>query len=141
MATETKFTYPVQELHGAVERKGVVHRKKTYRLPDGKIIGYGKEETFKVKNPRDYKNKPPKEREQANLLLNQKAWRQAALELQDSQSERYQYWLDRFLAQIKHGESEAPVDPTSGKHKVYRDFRAFVRAAIRRQLLASMTAE
>lgn len=137
MARETKFLYPLQEMHGAVERKGVIHRKKTYRLPDGKIIGYGKEETYKVVNPRDYKSKPAKGREQENLLLNQKAWRQAAIELQDPQSERYQYWLDRFQAQIKHGEPEAPVDPTNGKHKIYRDFRAFVRAAIRRQLLTT----
>lgn len=135
MAKETKFAYPIKELHGAVEKSGVIHRKKTYRLPNGKIIGKGKDETYKVVNPRDYKKKPPVGRERENLLLNQKAWRQAALELQDSQSERYQYWLNRFQAQVKQAEPDAPINPATGERKIYRNFRAFVRAAIRRQLL------
>ncbi|MCQ2335005.1 MAG: hypothetical protein MJZ89_04085 [Paludibacteraceae bacterium] len=133
------FEFPIRELRGSIQHDGVVFRKKVFYSPDGIALDKGPTEMYRVHNPRNYKKNPPVGREKANIELNQKAWKQAADELRDPSSERYHYWVQRFNAQLLKGEEEAPVELT-GKHKIYRNFRAFVRTAIRRQLLAEATA-
>lgn len=133
---QTNYEFPVKDVRGAIAARGVVSRKKNFRTPDGISAGEGPCEIYQVKNPRNYKKNPPIGRERDNLLINQQAWKQAAFELKDKTSETYQAWLKRYEAQLTHGEPDAPIDPATLKPKVYKCFRAFVRTAIRRQILA-----
>ena len=57
-----RVTYldPVREVHGAVEKHGEIYRRKYYRDENGKLIGVGKKEVYKVVNPRDWKKKTHK---------------------------------------------------------------------------------
>ena len=57
-----RVTYldPVKEVHGAVEKHGEIYRRKYYRDENGKLIGVGKKEVYKVANPRDWKKKTHK---------------------------------------------------------------------------------
>ena len=66
---------PVAELHGALERKGIIHRQKKYRDQNGRIIRQGCQEAYKVKNPRDWKKTPAKGAE----LAHHNRWREACL--------------------------------------------------------------
>ena len=74
MAT-TILEHPVREIHGALERKGIINRMKKYRSDDGRIIHEGVQESYAVRNPRDYKKNPPKGAELAHINL----FRQACL--------------------------------------------------------------
>lgn len=66
---------PVAELHGALERKGIINRQKKYRDERGRIIHEGRQEAYKVKNPRDWKKTPAKGAE----LAHHNRWREACL--------------------------------------------------------------
>ena len=66
---------PVAELHGALERKGIINRQKKYRDERGCIIHEGRQEAYKVKNPRDWKKTPAKGAE----LAHHNRWREACL--------------------------------------------------------------
>ena len=74
MATE-KLRGPVEELHGAVEKDGSVHRRKKFRDSNGNIIGEGKKEVYDIANPRDFKTNPP----MGNELAHHNRWREACL--------------------------------------------------------------
>ena len=45
-----------------------------------------------------------------------------------------QYWQDRFKAQLKKPEPEAPIDPDTGRHKTYFRFDAFIRTCLLREM-------
>lgn len=64
---KTILEHPVREIHGAIERKGIVNRKKKYRADDGRVIHEGVQEAYVLRNPRDYKKHPPKGAEQEHL--------------------------------------------------------------------------
>ena len=66
---------PVAELHGALERKGIINRQKKYRDERGRVICEGRQEAYKVKNPRDWKKTPAKGAE----LAHHNRWREACL--------------------------------------------------------------
>ena len=66
---------PVAELHGALERKGIINRQKKYRDERGRVIHEGRQEAYKVKNPRDWKKTPAKGAE----LAHHNRWREACL--------------------------------------------------------------
>ena len=66
---------PVAELHGALERKGIINRQKKYRDERGRIIHEGRQEAYKVKNQRDWKKTPAKGAE----LAHHNRWREACL--------------------------------------------------------------
>ena len=46
--------HPVREIHGALERKGIVNRRKKYRDENGRIISEGKQEAYAVRHPRNW---------------------------------------------------------------------------------------
>lgn len=73
MAT-VKLNNPFDAFHGVLSPRGIINRKKTYRLPDGKVIGEGKQEAYMVKRPRDYKKNPPTGEELHNI----NAWTESA---------------------------------------------------------------
>ena len=147
---DSKLLYPVAELHGAIEREGAIHRKKKYRDENGKIIGEGKQETYKLVHPRDYKHNPKTPAE----IRHQECFRVAsnkanalirALRTPEETSpellEELAGWKARFQAQLlaKTGskpDPEAPIDPATGKGKRYVRLDSFIRAIIYYQLRA-----
>ena len=72
MAT-VKLQIPFDEIHGAIEKHGVINRQKKYRDDNGKVIFEGKQEAYAVRRPRDFKKDPPKGEE----LKNQNRWKEA----------------------------------------------------------------
>lgn len=70
---EAKLEVPFAEIHGAIERKGIINRQKKFRDNNGSIIFEGKQEVYVMKNPRDFKKNPPKGAE----LANQACWLEA----------------------------------------------------------------
>ena len=74
MAT-TILEHPVREIHGALERNGIINRMKKYRADDGRIIHEGRQEAYKVKNPREWKKTPA----QGAELAHHNRWREACL--------------------------------------------------------------
>ena len=96
-------------------------------------------------NPRDWKKKPATGKE----LEHQLQFRQASAETKrillaakpdatptEEELETLRYWENRFNAQLKKGEPEAPIDPETKKHKIYIRFDAFIRTCLLRQLKA-----
>lgn len=129
------YSDPIDHLEGQLQKDGTVHRQKTYRDPNGKILRTGKSEAFIVANPRDFKKKPQTGAELENFNL----FRQATqLTMQErSNPERMAYWTARFQAQLEKPEADAPVDKQTGMRKIYCRLDAFIRACIYRQLLTA----
>ena len=62
-----ELEYPFTEIRGSIGKDGIVNRKKKYRDDKGRIIAEGKQEAYKIKNPRNFKKNPPSAAEQANM--------------------------------------------------------------------------
>lgn len=151
---------PVAELHGALERKGIINRQKKYRDDRGRIIREGRQEAYKVKNPRDWKKTPA----QGAELAHHNRWREACLRtthilqsaqpdglteqqifhkqlnhipdfytLEEAQS-LYARFHERYLAQLParrtKPDPQAPLDPVTGTPKRYAQFPNFIRAML-----------
>ncbi len=71
----TDLNYPFKEAHGAIEKGGTVHRMKKFRNERGRVIGVGIQESYMIRNPRDWKKMPASEAE----LANRSRWREACL--------------------------------------------------------------
>ena len=70
---QVNLTHPFREIHGAIERKGIISRQKKYRDDNGRVIFEGKQEAYAVRNPRDFKKNPP----QGEELAHHNRWREA----------------------------------------------------------------
>lgn len=141
MAT-SNLEFPISELHGAIEKHGVVSRRKHYRAPNGKIIMKGKKEMYKIANPRDFDKTPQSASEQRNHAIFREASLYANAIANAAKTEtnpspelltEVQTWQQRFEAQLpgirgNKPDPEAPIDPTTGKRKRYVQFPAFIRA-------------
>lgn len=134
---------PVDEIRGRLVKDGAIHRCKVYRDENGVIRGTAAKETYYMKNPRDWNKIPPKEKELAHQLNFQQACNETKEILKSSKPDyaateeeiaRLRYWKERFQAQLKKGEKEAPVDPKTQQHKIYLRLDNFIRACILRQL-------
>ena len=69
---------PIAEIHGALsKRSNIVNRQKKYRI-NGRVIHEGKQESYAIVNPRDWKKTPAKGAELANQTAWQEACRRAA---------------------------------------------------------------
>lgn len=66
---------PIRDIHGAFAQKGIINRQKKYRDEYGRVIHEGRQEAYKVKNPRDWKKTPA----QGAELAHQNRWREACL--------------------------------------------------------------
>ena len=62
-----ELEYPFAEIRGSIGKDGIVNRKKKYRDDKGRIIHEGKQESYKIKHPRNFKKNPPSAAEQANM--------------------------------------------------------------------------
>ena len=70
---EVKLQIPFDEIHGAIEKHGIISRQKKYRDDSGRVIFEGKQEAYAVRRPRDFKKDPPKGEE----LKHQNRWKEA----------------------------------------------------------------
>ena len=134
MAT-IEYIDPIASMSGRLnkqEKRGAILRQKHYKDPDGRVIAVGTNESYCVRNPRDYKKNPPQGEERRNISIFQEATRLAMLERQDP--ERLSYWKARFEAQLRRGEPDAPIDPRTNRPRIYRRFHIFVQSAIQRTL-------
>jgi len=142
---KTVFNDPIHEMHGAYTKEGTILRRKTFRDSNGRVKGHGVNESYKIMNPRDWKKKPATGKE----LEHQLHFRQASAETKrillaakpdasptEEELATLRYWENRFNAQLKKGEPEAPIDQETKKHKIYIRFDAFIRTCLLRQLKA-----
>jgi len=104
----------------------IVMRQKKYRLPNGRIIKMGPKEAY-VKERRDYKRRPLKEKEQAQKALWTEVCREGSRIIHDKNHPRYQELYDRWMAQA-NGKS----DPVTGRRYIVR-FINFVCAILHRE--------
>lgn len=132
-----KVTYiqPIANISGRLnkkERSGSVQRQKHYRDEHGKVIATGVQESFCYRNPRDYTKNPPKGEEAHNISLFAQAVSIAKAER--ANPERLAYWTERWHNQLEKGEPEAPINPQTGEHRIYRRLDIFIQTAIQRAL-------
>ena len=93
---------PIAEIHGALsKRSNIVNRQKKYRV-NGRVIHEGKQESYAIQNPRDWKKTPAQGAELANQTAWQEACRRAAQILQAAQPDgpTEQQLFERRLSQI-----------------------------------------
>lgn len=151
---KTNLKNPFKSLHGSLTPGGVIHRKKTYRNSKGEIIAQGKQESYAVENPRDYKLKPATGAELANIT----AWREAAnrtaqlLKMEKLQGDLPEnvrkaylvtnipiYYTWQQASQILkdyHFNFDSQLEHPDLGAKRYIHFPSFIRAAIYRSLKA-----
>ena len=143
-----KLDYPFAELHGAVQKKGAINRKKIFRDADGKIIREGKQELYDVVNPRDFKRHPQTPAEKAHHERFRDASNRAIAIIHAADEsthpspellEELSAWQARFKAQPistkgSQPDPDAPVDAKTGLGKRYVQLHAFIRAIIYSQL-------
>ena len=159
---KTVYNDHVREMHGAYTKDGTIHRRKTFRDSDGRIKGMGVNESYKIMNPRDWKKKPATGKELEHQLRFKQACAETKRILLAAKPEAYaaayaashpdatpdtapaapspedlatlRYWQDRFSAQLKKAEPEAPIDPATHKRKIYLRLDAFIRTCLMREM-------
>ena len=130
---QSDLIYPLDSLHGKISKKSkTVFRRKAVYDENGNVIAQYAQESYVVEHPRDWKKNPPKGAEKQRLDNWTTACQRAKAELRDEALAAQ--WRQRFEAQLKHGEADAPMDPKAHKPKIYSRFDCFVRAAIFRSL-------
>lgn len=167
MAT-TILEHPVREIHGALERKGIINRMKKYRADDGRIIHEGVQESYAVRNPRDYKKNPPQGAELAHLnMFRQACWltkeildadkpdetalvsvlpqRPKFLTKEEAQALLTDY-RKRYKAQLPstrgtRPDPQAPIDKTTHTSKRYFRLDNFIRSMVYQSLKAGQSAQ
>ena len=130
---QSDLIYPLDSLHGKISKKSkTVFRRKAVYDENGNVIAQYAQESYVVEHPRGWKKNPPKGAEKQRLDNWTTACQRAKAELRDEALAAQ--WRQRFEAQLKHGEADAPMDPKTHKPKIYSRFDCFVRAAIFRSL-------
>lgn len=137
----TIFNSAIEALKGATS-PGTIHRQKHYRDARGRIVGAAAPETYEVKRPRNWKQKPAV----GDELTNQKLWGKACYLTAKAldTDEGVEYWQKRFEAQLyatrgSKADPMATIDPRTKTRRRYARFDAFVRAIIRNELKAANT--
>ena len=132
---KSNLIFPIDTLRGKITKKSktVFRRKSTYD-ENGNVIGQCAQESYVIEHPRDWEKNPPTGAEKRRLTNWTIACQRAKVELQDETLAAA--WKQRFQAQLKTPEADAPLDPRTHKPKVYIRLDCFVRAAIFRSLQA-----
>ena len=126
-----EFDFPVTELTGRVQKQnkdGVIFRHKFFRDSNGNIIGEARKEQYIPMHPRNYKTKPMSESERQTVTAFQQAVAQYNIEKNDP--ERMAYWKARFDAQLRKPDPEAPIDPKTGRRRIYHRLDMFIRTML-----------
>lgn len=130
---EYKSISPVDHMSGKLNKKDkTVFRQKFAHDSNGAVIRPMKKEVYVIQNPRDWKKNPAKGAEK----LKQDRWSEACAKTKailDSPEQRA-LWQQRWQAQLKKAEPDAPMDPHTGKRKIYIKFDCYVRSKIWREL-------
>ena len=130
---EVTFIAPVAKIEGKLNQKDkTVFRKKVARDDQGRVIAEMKQEVYVVQHPRDWKKKPAEGAEKLKL----DRWKEACAKTKQilDDSEQCTLWQQRWQAQLKKAEPDAPVDQRTGKRKIYIKFDCYVRAKVWRGL-------
>ena len=96
------LNYPIAEIHGSLSKgSNIVNRQKKFRI-NGRVIHEGKQESYAIQNPRDFKKSPKKGAELANHNLWSEACRRTAQILQAAQPDgpTEQQLFERRISQI-----------------------------------------
>ena len=129
-----KTIAPVEGITGKLNKKDkTVFRQKIARDSDGRVICPMQKEVYVVQHPRDWKKNPAKGAEK----LKQDRWAEASAktkQILDDPEQRAE-WMQRWQAQLKKAEPDAPVDRRTGKRKIYIQFDCYVRAKVWRELV------
>ena len=122
-----KTIAPVEGITGKLNKKDkTVFRQKIARDPDGRVICSMQKEVYVVQHPRDWKKKPAKGAEK----LKQDRWAEASAKTKQilDDPEQRTLWQQRWQAQLKIADPDAPSDPRTGKRKIYIKFDCYVRS-------------
>ena len=128
-----KTIAPVEGITGKLNKKDkTVFRQKIARDSDGRVICSMQKEVYVVQHPRDWKKNPAKGAEK----LKQDRWAEASAKTKQilDDPEQRALWQGRWQAQLKKAEPDAPIDPRTGKRKIYIKFDCYVRAKVWRGL-------
>ena len=130
---EVTFIAPVAKIEGKLNQKDkTVFRKKVARDDQGRVIAEMKQEVYVVQHPRDWKKKPAEGAEKLKL----DRWKEACAKTKQilDDPEQRALWQQRWQAQLKKAEPDAPIDPRTNRPKIYIKFDCYVRAIIHRSL-------
>ena len=129
-----KTIAPVEGITGKLNKKDkTVFRQKIARDSDGSIICPMQKEVYVVQHPRDWKKNPAKGAEK----LKQDRWAEASAKTKQilDNPEQRTLWQQRWQAQLKKAEPDTPIDPRTGKRKIYIKIDCYVRAKVWRGLV------
>ena len=156
--SKVEFHDPVRTMRGKFEKEGkMILRKKTFRTPTGKVLGEGVQESYAILNPRDYKKKPPKNAELANMrsfaeskrissdIINSEKFSDddlAAMTLEQRARvlelrQQLEDFRERFYKQFKQPDPEAPFikklpgGASAPRRKQYMKLDNFIQAIVR----------
>ena len=122
-----KTIAPVEGITGKLNKKDkTVFRQKIARDSDGRVICPMQKEVYVVQHPRDWKKKPAEGAEKLKL----DRWKEACAKTKQilDDPEQRALWQERWQAQLKKAEPDAPVDRCTGKRKIYIKFDCYIRA-------------
>ena len=128
-----KTIAPLEGITGKLNKKDkTVFRQKVARDDQGRVIAEMKQEVYVVQHPRDWKKKPAKGAEKLKL----DRWKEACAKTKQilDAPEQRALWQERWQAQLKKAEPDAPIDRRTGKRKIYIKFDCYVRAKVWREL-------
>ena len=158
--SQIEFYAPVKNMRGEFEKgSGIIMRQKKYRAPNGAVLKEGKQESYKIVNPRDYKKNPPKGAELANIksfadskrisseIINSEKITDEELAAMTPEQrahivelrQQLENYRKRFYAQFKKSDPQAPFEkkPRPGsmilRRKQYAKLDNFIQAIIREQ--------
>ena len=129
-----KTIAPVEGITGKLNKKDkTIFRQKIARDSDGRVICPMQKEVYVVQHPRDWKKNPAKGAEK----LKQDRWAEASAKTKQilDDPEQRALWQGRWQAQLKKVEPDAPIDPRTGKRKIYIKFDCYVRSKMWRGLV------
>jgi hypothetical protein len=129
-----KTIAPVEGITGKLNKKDkTVFRLKFARDSDGRVICPMKKEVYVVQHPRDWKKKPAEGAEKQKL----DRWSEACAKTKQilDDPEQRALWQQRWQAQLKKADSDAPIDPRTNRPKIYIKFDCYVRAKVWRELV------
>ena len=129
-----KTIAPVEGITAKLNKKDkTVFRQKIARDSDGRVICPMQKEVYVVQHPRDWKKKPAKGAEKLKL----DRWSEACAKTKQilDDPEQRTLWQERWQAQLKKADLDAPIDPRTSKRKIYIKFDCYVRAKVWRGLV------
>lgn len=128
-----KAIAPVDYATGKLHKTDkTVFRRKFAHDSNGAVIRPMKREMYIVKNPRDWKLNPAKGAEK----LKQERWKEACANTKAILNDPVQrtLWQQRWQAQLRKADPDAPLDLHTGKRRIYIKFDCYVRSKIWREL-------